>query len=264
MRHLDQAFKWTTKSRSRNRLTNIYEPLQPYIITEFAKTIAPDVFLDVGANIGYYSVILNATPEVHAFEPVALCYEELLENTRPFPIHCHKVAVSNAIGEVDMAIVSDLSGANSVADTTIHADKNFSRTERVETNTLDKMFGFRGAKILIKMDIEGHELAAIEGAERLLMENQCLLQIEVYKPEVAEMIESLGFRKLFKCGPDAYFANFKLDQTEVIEDALAEYLEDSKKPPLNRKKIKLFRGISLELSERWVRLLKKVWLNRRV
>ena len=80
---LDKKFIWSHPSQHRNRLTNKYEPLQPYILAELAKAFKAKTFIDVGANIGFYSIVMaeeiNAE-NVLAFETMPAPFEELQKN----------------------------------------------------------------------------------------------------------------------------------------------------------------------------------------
>src|SRR5207253_10176338 len=60
-----------------------------------------DVFIDVGANIGVYSLLASTIPDVEivAFEPATLAYQRLLENVRINGLHqvsAHNLAISSA------------------------------------------------------------------------------------------------------------------------------------------------------------------------
>lgn len=72
------------------------------------------------------------------------------------------------------------------------------------------MFDFTGKTIFIKMDIEGHEAAALKGAENLLRNNRCFLQIESHegsREKVAQMMKYAGYEPFNQIGSDFYFSN---------------------------------------------------------
>lgn len=145
------------------------------------------VVLDIGANIGVYTTqIARAFPDVQliSFEPVPETFSYLKNNVEQLGIQnatLHQVAVSNFEGTVQMEVPSYASGG-----------KNFYQS-RISNN--DTMGGggipVRAAKLdtlvadvskpisFIKIDVEGHELSAIEGAQETLRKHHPAILIEV-------------------------------------------------------------------------------------
>ena len=81
---LIEQFRWTRESESRNELTSRYEPVQPFILKALVRRLSNVTFLDVGANIGFYAVIIGSEETVvpvHAFEAVPAAAAATLENT---------------------------------------------------------------------------------------------------------------------------------------------------------------------------------------
>jgi len=167
-----------------------------------------DVFIDVGANFGLYSLQVakvGYAREVHAFEPdprnLAQLTGNLYLNNMTGAVRVHRLAVSDKPGQVSFRLAAGTStGQNRVA-----ADGD----TIVEATTLDTMFGWQGKSVFIKMDIEGHEAAALRGAVRLLRENDCFLQIESYESqrvEVEALLRELGYEAVHAIGDDRYFA----------------------------------------------------------
>ena len=80
------------------------------------------VFLDVGANAGYFSVYLATRPNfhgtVHAFEPVATTFETLQKIVTALKcddiVVCHRSAASDKIGTTKMSVPSPNSGLSSI------------------------------------------------------------------------------------------------------------------------------------------------------
>lgn len=235
-------FTWSEAAGFRNQLTRTYEPIQPFLLVEWARRLDPDLFVDVGANIGIYSLFLSKVKSLrmlHAFEPApashAMMAETLRANGLKDRVKLHQIAASNADGSVTFGIVSDLSGANSVVDTSIHPKDGFARTETVKTARLDDMLGVSDMTAIVKIDVEGHEAAVIEGARSFLTENRTLVQIETLGGG-AEALEALGYQMLFQVGPDAYLSNMPdLDdpslKVEVFEAASTAMIAANKAGP---------------------------------
>jgi FkbM family methyltransferase len=277
-RTLDQAFNWTLASNARNRLTNIYEPIQPYLLVEFARHLDCSVFVDIGANIGFYSVIMSSELEaltIYAYEPMPQAYKELQENLALNALSdrslVRKVALSSQVGEAEMLVVSNLSGANAIRDTSYNKENSSLKTERVPISTLDEELSLTGQNVSMKIDVEGHEAEVLRGGRRFLQENTCIIQFESlskdsYHEDCIDILTSLGYRELIAVGPDHYFSNMSFnarDVTSWVSNALSRFVEDSKKPSLSSTnqpiRRRIFRGVTVELSSGLSRRLKKLF-----
>ncbi len=129
------------------------------------------VFVDVGANIGWFTVLaskcVGPTGRVFAFEPSERIYRHLCENTA---VNC----CDNVT--VERLALSDKNGTAVLANTNRTNDGMGSIIERglqgeeVATVTLDDYMSILGDKSidLIKLDVEGAELMALRGMRQLL------------------------------------------------------------------------------------------------
>lgn len=232
-------FKWTRASRFRNDLTKAYEPIQPLLLSALAERSNCTVFLDVGANIGAYSVLLSEVEsirEIHAFEPTPETFDELVRNVEMNglrgKITAHQKAVSDSARTVRFGIVNPLSGANSIVATSIHS--TFEKEVEVEAVKLDDYLPLKGRNLCVKIDTEGHEREALAGISSILSDNEVLLQVEDYGSDVDDLpavLDKLGLRSLCRVGPDRYFSNSRdLDHTSIVsafEDASARLVRES-------------------------------------
>ena len=141
--------------------------------------------IDVGANKGSYLYSMarwsKAAP-VFAFEPQASLANYLrsaCQNASLRQVTVENLALSDVEGELDLYIPGDATSPGASLESSI-ADKTSCRKEVVKVTTLDK---YAQANIttpvrVIKIDVEGHELAVIKGALQLIQRDKPLLIIE--------------------------------------------------------------------------------------
>lgn len=145
-------------------------------LLNFFKNYHPKVFFDVGANQGdYVSFILKHVTNIsecsiHCFEPDSFVFKKLLEVTtnNPINIQLNNVAVSDSVDIREIYINKEAPELNSFYDT---QEEGFTISKvSVQTVTLDQYCDLHGVKIidLLKVDVEGHELAVFKGANQLL------------------------------------------------------------------------------------------------
>jgi FkbM family methyltransferase len=144
---------------------------------------------DVGASHGYYTLLFAklAGPEhVHAFEPEAANFARLrmnLELNGFQGVHASRLAVVDEPREVDLNVFPpELYGWHTLGQPAMEVDgKPVAPVERrrVAGVTLDDYCAEQGVERIdvLKLDVEGAELEALRGAERLLREGRvdCLL-----------------------------------------------------------------------------------------
>jgi FkbM family methyltransferase len=228
-------FNWTSGSFRRNRLTEEYEPLQPFFFVALAKCAACRTFIDVGANIGAYSLFGTLVPTVDhviAFEADYATVEELKRNVRlnnlEERIEVHLNAVSDMIGTLTFGSMGPLSGANSVVSTSIHHRTKFRARNTVDATTLDETFGAAAlGPIAIKIDVEGHEAAVLDGGKSMLRTSPVIMQIECYEgdgEEIKGRLHDIGLKQVTAIGPDHYFTNIESLQ---VPSAIIETYERS-------------------------------------
>ena len=142
--------------------------------------------LDVGANIGYYSLTLahrlGPSANVHSFEPNPPTLVRLRRNVeinRLENIHVHGVALSDREGTAQILERVGNSGATTLRD----GGKGAILT------TLDRFVAEHGISQLdfVKVDIEGHESRMLVGASRSLARFLPTLQIELNPPVLAKL-----------------------------------------------------------------------------
>jgi len=143
--------------------------------------------VDIGANVGYYTLLaarrVGTHGKVYAFEPEPRNFELLIENIRMNSyenVIAIQRAVSNESGTAPLFLSPRCSGAHSLVSTRDYSNE----TIAVETVTLDKFFEMEGCPAiqLIKMDIEGWEMEALDGMHKLIMCNSPLILVVEFYP----------------------------------------------------------------------------------
>lgn len=146
--------------------------------------------IDVGANLGGYTLLLRRhSARVIAYEPnpdLAARLERVFRLARS--VEVRRCALSDATGTAMLRVPSDHGRS------TIEAANDIGGREAalvsVETRRLDdEPLGEVG---FIKIDVEGHELAVLRGAERLLRRCRPTLLIEASEELVPGALASIG------------------------------------------------------------------------
>lgn len=146
------------------------------------------VVVDIGAHVGYFSLLaaklVGPEGKVYAFEPEPSNHLLLLRNieiNNYTTIRAQRKAVSNRSGSMDLFLSALDSGSHS-----LHAAgaRGVTGTARVEATTLDAFLEAEGwPKVdLIKIDVEGAEVAVLEGMRQLLDQRRGLKLVVEFCP----------------------------------------------------------------------------------
>jgi len=150
-----------------------YEPEVAHVLRA-AAGVTP-LFCDLGANKGYWTT--RAAPiftRVIAVEASHDTFGDLSENAGDLDnVTLHRAAIHTRSGEV----LTFVNTHNSHASARLQADAPAGardRVEQVETRAIDDLVP-PGTPALIKLDVEGAEIAAIDGATRALADGAVLI-----------------------------------------------------------------------------------------
>jgi FkbM family methyltransferase len=152
-----------------------------------------DTVLDVGGNVGEFAELCRRTwPEcrVTSFEPVPPCARENRRRSggRWWVEEC---ALSSHAGTSTIRVCLNQPSASTMQEPGTTRRDRFGIVDRFEvlevrTRTLDEFELAAGGRCLVKIDVEGHELAVLEGGGRLLERVACVV-VEVNEdPHVFE------------------------------------------------------------------------------
>lgn len=153
-----------------------------------------DVFFDIGANTGVFSLLakgINPAIKVVSAEPSRANLELLMANVglNAFDIKVEDAAVTSVDGQ---AVLHDMPGVSYSA--SLEGDWREGTVERtVRATTLDSIAARHGCagRLLIKIDVEGHEAEVLKGAPCVIASKPTFL-IEIIRKYVADgVIEHL-------------------------------------------------------------------------
>ena len=150
---------------------NLYVGIHDFYELSFALHFLAekDIFVDVGANVGFYSIILAKSKNVKsiAFEPIPSTYLKLEKNVKinslSNTVIATNIGIGSSIGKLRMS--SDLDTVNHVKLTESECNTDII----VEVCDLDTIFSNGEFPSLVKIDVEGFETEVIGGMNNVLL-----------------------------------------------------------------------------------------------
>lgn len=168
-------------------------PDEPLLGETLTRQIDSDVIIDVGANIGYYTLPVAAAfseSTIHSFEPNSTIARKLEKNVAANEfddrVTIHTTAISKEAGETTLYVPpnhekASLHRAHSESPD-FFGESGVDRTERVDKTSLDALVksGEVTAPDALKIDVEGHELEVLEGAQHVLSQHKPTVYLELH------------------------------------------------------------------------------------
>ncbi|WP_425639465.1 FkbM family methyltransferase [Algoriphagus yeomjeoni] len=180
------------------------------------------LIFDVGANSGEYSLLANELFEnkstIHAFEPSSFTFKILEEKTENYSqIKPHKLGIGSE--NTLLKLYSSGNGRTTASVYNLAYSLNYFNeefTESIEVTSVDFFCRENDIEVIdiLKIDIEGHELAAIKGAKNMIESNSLnFIQFEFGKCDIDSKVFFRDFYELLSPG-------FKLFR--IVSDGLYE------------------------------------------
>jgi hypothetical protein len=182
------------------------------IVTEslWRLTQPGELAVDVGANIGYMSSILakrvGSSGSVYAFEAHPEIFKELKHNVKRWEqdnninnISIQNLAVSDKSGFLKLGVPEAFNQNRGISSIVTDNDEiaNKSSVLTVQASTLDEFLVDKNVGVL-KIDVEGHEIQVLKGAENLLKTGRirdCVFEEHnSYPTAVTNYFESMGYQ----------------------------------------------------------------------
>ena len=216
-------------------LYGVYEPVESYLFQQFLKPGM--IFFDLGANVGQYSLLaateVGPLGQVHGFEAQK-------DNFEKFKSHCQLNSISGIIFPQFLAVWNEETLLEmKMPDNMTNNAGSFYAQKTEASSDLLKIKAVRLDQYilhnhipridLIKMDIEGAEFFALEGAEAsikkflpvIFMEiNQAALEkMGCQATSISEKLFSWGY-KAFQIGHSAETSGMITDLSQVVQSNL--------------------------------------------
>ena len=153
-----------------------------------------DVLIDCGANIGAYSILASKVigAKSIAFEPhpetVKRFIDQISVNRINDSVTIIQKAVGNKLGKINFTnFIGTGSVLNQVSREKVKIEQSDigNETTNVDVTTLDHQLKNIDKNYIIKIDIEGYEYAAVQGAKSLLM-NKNLIALIIENNQMSE------------------------------------------------------------------------------
>lgn len=182
----------TAETSSAYHSGDVERPVQDAIVDLLGEG---DVFYDVGANVGFFSLLaaraVGSAGSVVAFEPVAANAQLVRSNARANGMDnvvCIETAVSDRSGRADLHVARHPGGAT-LAEAGAPPDLEATRSVRAVSLDDALQSGSVPQPDVIKIDVEGAEDLVLAGMSDLMAESRPALVVEVDGPSDVDVDE---------------------------------------------------------------------------
>lgn len=216
-----------------------------------------DVFVDIGANIGLFTLIAAALAgprgKVLAFEPTDKTFRRLVENVglNNFSnVECLKMALSDSQGHLQLTQSSDGYDAwNSLATPVLGGSMRTGLVEAVDWDQFAREHDLLGSITMMKIDVEGWEGRVLQGGKEFFARSDApVLQVEF--TDEAAVAAGSSCHALYDCLEGYGYKMFVYDPGEkrLVPDSKRErypYLNllAAKNPAFVERRLKLVEGV---------------------
>jgi FkbM family methyltransferase len=201
---------------SRGALMDSYEKLETEVVSALLRE--GDVFLDVGANIGWYtllaSTLVGRAGHIHAFEPrestQGYLRRSVAMNGLGSIVTVHNFGLGDMVGELLLGWAH--SGRNPGHSHFVDAEGPDIETIKISVKTLDSLnlskFDF------IKLDVEGAEPKVIAGGRSSIQKHRPFIMSELY-PEQLRVVSKTTPKDYIGIFSEMDYQAFIVDQSNL-------------------------------------------------
>ncbi|MCC6625137.1 MAG: FkbM family methyltransferase [Deltaproteobacteria bacterium] len=176
-----------------NVYCGLHEPEDMAFVLHFLT--ADDLFADVGANVGSYTVLAAGAvgARAHAFEPVPITFRALETNVRHNRLEGRVTLHRTGVGAeaAELVMTSDADAGNRI----LRPGESAPDTVRVQVRRLDDLLAGE-VPALVKIDVEGFEQEVLAGAPATLASpalRAIIIEVWTRHDEVARALAERGF-----------------------------------------------------------------------
>lgn len=172
-------------------------------------------FFDIGANLGFYSVLLGKLPAIEkivSFEPLPILFQQtssniLINNLTP-KWEGHNCALSDKKDRMELYYHPYFLGTSSLKKE--WAGERATESICVDVNVFDELIDINNKQCYLKIDVEGNEVEVIKGMKNFLSRNDIYMQIESTEKNmdsILNMISDMGYKLIDRHNLDFYVSN---------------------------------------------------------
>lgn len=236
LKYIDTIYgKFQKTSKKRLDLAFDYEATEINVFRRIVNLLGSTHVVDVGANIGLYSIAsleLFSVRSVTGVEAANETFDEMMSNFGLQETDKELVGLNFAVSDQKAALkfrhFGTFAGNNAIHSTSfMPADVEFETVE-VEADLLDNVFTTRNCNLALKIDVEGHEIEVLKGAKEVLGNCTGFLQIEIIgqgnRLKVESLLAELNYDLVGWLKYDYYFVHRSL--VEKNEDIRTIFFEE--------------------------------------
>jgi FkbM family methyltransferase len=214
--------KFSRTSKKRIDLAFDYEETEILLFRDLCNLLDANVVIDIGANIGVYSIMALSAPsvnDVYSIEASPNTYRELQKNVNmnrssAVDIKALNYAVSSERGEMDFIEFGTFAGHNSLESTSFVPMRQDAEKIKVISAPLDEIIDVTSKRIAVKIDVEGHEINVLRGMKKHLAGNVGFLQIEIVVASniaiAKDVLSGFDYTYIYHLKNDFYFLHDNL------------------------------------------------------
>jgi len=158
------------------------------LLVEKNNPVVFDVGGHQGESVKFFRSLFESA-EIYTFEPEPGNYEILKKVATDSKVHAFNLAMSNVAATVPFykQDISHLGGLRPInedsSDSLGYAERAKNEEIEVQSTTIDLFCAQRGIEYidLLKIDVQGHEVEVLEGADRMLSKTTCVtVEVSLY------------------------------------------------------------------------------------